>query len=304
MFSNLFRSKSRNRRKVAASNGRFGSRRIRFEALEQRQLLSVAPMIDLVSAVDTDSANADISADGRSTSQKISADGRYVVFQSDATNLVPGDNNSDTDIFLRDRQLGTTTLISAHVDGTGSANGYSTTPVISADGQTVAFTSRAINLDKLDRNTYGDIFVWNAIDGARLVSANADGTGSGNGDSYNPVISADGQTVAFNSNASNLDPLDTNTSNDIFVWDATNGVRLISTNADGTASGNDASPCQDAPSLCRVSSRTSPSHSTIQVCQRPPFRSPIVLSTPSFFPAIHARSFGLGPALLPASASI
>lgn len=96
--------------------------------------------------------------DGDSSDPAISADGRYVAFKSQATNLVPGDNNGVVDIFIRDRQTGTTTRVS--VDSSGAqTNERSSNPAISADGRFVAFDSHASNLVANDTNAQEDVFV-------------------------------------------------------------------------------------------------------------------------------------------------
>jgi Tol biopolymer transport system component len=97
-------------------------------------------------------------ADGGSVGASISTDGRYVAFWSDATNLVPDDTNGATDVFVRDRQLGTTERISVRSDGT-QADGSSDAPSISAAGDRVAFESVARNLVSHDTNGAMDVFV-------------------------------------------------------------------------------------------------------------------------------------------------
>jgi Tol biopolymer transport system component len=122
----------------------------------------------------------------------ISADGRYVLFTSDATNLVPRDENGLYDVFLRDRREGTTELVS--VSSTGEqANSYCNSGAISADGRFVAFYGTASNLAPGDTNTYGDVFVRDRSSGTtELVSFGSIGIHSGE-----PSISADGRYVAF-----------------------------------------------------------------------------------------------------------
>jgi PKD repeat protein len=175
-------------------------------------------------------------ANSNSYEPAISADGRYVAFYSSADNLVPGDaNGTYADIFVHDRQTGTTTLVSRHSDGTqGNYDSYD--PSISADGQFVAFHSYADNLVDDDANgIWGDIFVRDLIAGTTiLVSRHSDGT-QGNYGSHQSSISADGQFVAFVSYADNLVDDDVNGYADIFVWDATSGTTsLISRHSDGT----------------------------------------------------------------------
>ena len=153
----------------------------------------------------------------------ITPDGRYVAFESRANNLVSGDTNGSSDIFLRDRQAGTTERMSVATGGT-QGNAQSWLPSISPDGRYVAFTSFASNLVQGDTNGAFDVFVrdrWNSTTERMSVGA---GGAQGNGDSYQPVISADGRFVAFESFASNLVPGDTNGFYDIFVRDRVTGT--------------------------------------------------------------------------------
>jgi Tol biopolymer transport system component len=169
-----------------------------------------------------------------SYSPAISADGRYVVFDSVASNLVSGDTNGTNDVFVHDTQTGTTTRVSLATDGT-EGNGPSFNPAISADGRYVAFTSVASNLVSGDTNGSDDIFVHDTQTGTTTrVSLATDGT-QGNNDSYHPAISADGRYVAFWSTASNLVSGDTNGSDDIFVHDTQTGTTTrVSLRTDGT----------------------------------------------------------------------
>jgi len=131
--------------------------------------------------------------------------------------------------------------VSVNRDGNDSGNLYSYNPVISADGSTVAFMSYASDLVLVDSNGMQDVFA-RELSGAttHLVSVNRDDTDSGNGDSYYPVISADGSTVAFWSGASDLVPIDSNGTEDVFVWVLSNTpkTQLVSVNRDGNDSGN------------------------------------------------------------------
>lgn len=163
------------------------------ETLESRRLLSV----DLVSRVDPGFLSG--SGDGPSYTahiagrRTVSDDGRYAVFSSAADNLVPGDKNQATDVFLYDQQLHTITLVSVNRFGSGSGNGASDSPTISADGKVVAFRSYASNLAGNDSNRSDDVFVRDlgAVTPATiLVSVNSAGTQSGNGRSNDPVLSA------------------------------------------------------------------------------------------------------------------
>jgi Tol biopolymer transport system component len=173
------------------------------------------------SRVSVDSSGSQ--ADDESGGGAISADGRFVTFYSFATNLVPGDANSTSDVFVRDRQTGATERIS--VDGTGNeGNGFSGQPAISADGRFVAFNSSATNLVPGDSNNMPDVFVHDRQTGAtELVSVDGGGNAA-NGQSEQPAISADGRFVAFRSPASNLVPGDTNDAHDVFVHDRQTGA--------------------------------------------------------------------------------
>ena len=155
---------------------------------------------------------------GASIEAAISADGRYVAFQSPASNLVAFDTNSLSDIFVRDRQTGTTERVSVATDGT-QANGLSEQTEISADGRYVAFKSFASNLVAGDTNGTADVFVRDLVDDTtERVSVGTAG-GQSSGLSEQPAISGDGRYVAFQSFGSNLVAGDTNGLEDIFVRD-------------------------------------------------------------------------------------
>jgi Tol biopolymer transport system component len=146
----------------------------------------------------------------------ISASGRFVAFESTASNLVPGDGNGTSDVFVRDRKRGKTrraSLSSAGAEGNGSSHSAS----ISADGRFVAFYSFASNLVAGDGNGFFDVFVRDRKSGkTRRVSVRSNGA-EGNDHSFNPSISADGRFVAFDSGASNLVGGDGNGVFDVFV---------------------------------------------------------------------------------------
>ncbi|HEY3268765.1 MAG TPA: hypothetical protein VGM37_17750 [Armatimonadota bacterium] len=165
----------------------------------------------------------------------ISASGRYVAFTSSATNLVPGDSNAAADVFVRDLQDGKTVCISL-APGPAPANGDSFAPAISADGQRVAFISRASNLVAADDNGAADAFVYDFQTGAiTRVSVASDGA-QANGDTGAVSISADGRTVAFASYADNLAPADANHAADILARNlATGETFLVSATPNGEA---------------------------------------------------------------------
>lgn len=183
------------------------------------------------------SRGADI-ANGASGNASISADGRYVVFTSAASNLVSGDNNNAIDIFWVDRQTQQIRLVSRAVGGTTSANADSLNPVLSGNGLFVAFTSTASNLVSDDTNNQQDVFVWNSQDGSIAIVSR--GSTQSNGTSEQPAISSDGRYVAFVSAASNLANGDTNNQRDVFVWDRQTGALTLASRAtDGTISDGD-----------------------------------------------------------------
>jgi len=152
-----------------------------------------------------------------SSSSAVSANGRYVAFSSEATNLVAGDTNRTEDVFVRDRELGTTERVS--VSSTGQqGNHQSFEPAISPNGRYVAFTSGASTLVAGDTNGNWDVFVRDRKLGiTRRVSVSSTGR-EGNGRSWQPALSADGRYVAFISRAKNLVPRDPKWY-DVFVRD-------------------------------------------------------------------------------------
>jgi Tol biopolymer transport system component len=193
----------------------------------------------------------------------LAAKGRLVVFSSYASNLVPGDTNGVTDIFIRDLKAGTTKRIS--VDSSGNeGNGYSASPAFSANGRFVAFMSAATNLVPGDTNGFEDVFVHDLKTGiTERVSVSSTGeeasiSGYDPMDycagawfwiySGSPSISADGRFVAFDSDACNLVEEDTNTGfysvgydypgTDIFIHDRKTGeTKLVSVDNSGAQLG-------------------------------------------------------------------
>jgi Tol biopolymer transport system component len=153
----------------------------------------------------------------------ISANGRYVAFASDATNLVVGDTNGARDIFVRDRVMGTTERVSVDSIGT-QGNGASYEPAIDNTGRYVVFSSDATNLVLNDTNGVRDVFIHDRVTGAtERVSVHTNGL-QGNNTSFAPSISGDGRFVGFSSDASNLVALDFNGMRDAFVRDRQTGV--------------------------------------------------------------------------------
>jgi Tol biopolymer transport system component len=177
----------------------------------------------------------------------VSADGRYVAFHSEATNLVAGDTNGSEDVFVRDRVTGTTERVSIATGG-AEGNGHSSAESISADGRFVAFESQASNLVSGDTNGQADIFVRDRQTGTTERVSRATSGAQGNSLSGGPAISADGRFVAFLSFSTNLVPGDTNGHYDIFVRDRLNGTtERVSVATGGTqADGDSYSPAISA----------------------------------------------------------
>ena len=159
-------------------------------------------------------------ADDFSQSPAISADGRFVAFESFASNLVPGDTNGTWDVFVRDRVAQVTRRVSVGPAGQQTNRGRrSFSPAISAHGRFVAFDSHAFNLVPGDTNHRLDVFVRDRMaQVTRRVSVGPGGQ-QANGGSGEPAISAGGRFVAFWSDASNLVAGDTNDAQDVFVRD-------------------------------------------------------------------------------------
>jgi Tol biopolymer transport system component len=182
-------------------------------------------------------------SNGNSTEVMIAGNGRFVVFSSDATNLVAGDTNNSRDIFVRDLQLNTTVRVSVSSSG-AQGNEGSDRPWISADGRFVVFDSTASTLVAGDTNNQMDVFLHD------LQTSTTVAVTQGNGASTEAVISSDGGTVVFHSAASNLVAGDTNVQDDVFAWyRATGRTMRVSVNAAGQqGNGHSRSPWVSAHS--------------------------------------------------------
>ncbi len=167
----------------------------------------------------------------------LSADGRYIAFQSPATNLV-SPASSGNQIFVRDRQAGTTTLVSVNASG-DQCDGYSSNPSISPDGRYISFESWSTNLvSPPTSNSYSQIFVHDRQTGANWLASKGPG-GEGNANSLYSSISADGRYVAFYSDATNLVSPATSGTIQIFVYDRqSDAVTLVSVNTSGSEGDN------------------------------------------------------------------
>ncbi len=164
-----------------------------------------------------------VEGNGDSLNPSMDFSGNLVAFDSSANNLVPGDVNGFHDIFLRNRSLGSTSLVSLNTIGL-QANGGCSTPSINQDGSFISFQSTATNLVSGDVNGRMDVFLRDLTTGVTtLVSVSSAGL-QGNANSYNSIISGDGRYVAFISDATNLVAGDTNGATDVFVRDTMLGV--------------------------------------------------------------------------------
>ncbi len=182
--------------------------------------------------VSTDSNGVQSNAD--SFPPVISADGTQVAFMSVASNLVVGDTNAKSDIFVKNLGTGALTRVSTNSNGVQGNGECQASVAFSTDGTQVAFWSNSSNLVAGDTNGTYDVFVKNLNTGAvTRVSTDSSGV-QGNGLSHSPVFSADGTQVAFVSHADNLVAGDTNGVDDIFVKNLNTGVLTrVSTNSNG-----------------------------------------------------------------------
>src|SRR4029453_292157 len=181
--------------------------------------------------------------DQDSLAPSISADGQFIAFTSPATNLAGNKcDNGFNQIYVRDRTTGTTRCVSVNSNG-HEGNQHSHASSISADGTLIAFDSAATNLagNKCD-NGFNHIFVHDLTAGTTTcVSVRTNGD-EGNGDSFDPSISADGRVVVFQSTASNLAAPCSNGNSHVYMHNLVTGeTSCISVNNDGTQSnGNSA----------------------------------------------------------------
>jgi Tol biopolymer transport system component len=183
---------------------------------------------------------ANAQADDDSGPAAISADGRYVVFVSFAANLVSGDTNLSSDIFVRDRLTNSTQRVSVSSVGI-QANDDSTAVAVSTDGRYVAFVSAASNLVSGDGNLSADVFVRDMVALTTVRVSLSSAGAEANDDSLSVALSADGRYVAFASDADNLAVADTNGVTDVFVRDRTANLTELASLSDAGAHGDDES---------------------------------------------------------------
>lgn len=175
---------------------------------------------------------------GLSVVTSISADGRYVAFESDANNLVASDTNGNRDVFIKDTLTGTTTRISTDTNGIEAIFGGSSGALLSADGMLATFISSASNLVSGDSNGQGDVFLKDLSTGVTTrINTTSSGLQALGGTSVVQGISADGRFVVFNSSATNLVTGDTNGAQDVFLKDLLSGSTIrINVGASGQES--------------------------------------------------------------------
>lgn len=202
--------------------------------------------LDITERISVGSDGAQIEQDAFTKRPSISADGRYVIFYSNAHALAPDCAAADTfNVYLHDRQAGLTTLLTCGYDGY-PANGDSLYPTLSDDGKWAAYYSSASNLVQGDTNYVNDVFLYDIQNQQTFRVSVASGGSQANSYSDLPAISADGRFVAFYSFASNLVEGDTNNTADVFVHDHQTGLtELVSRTWYGGAANNES----DVPSL-------------------------------------------------------
>jgi Tol biopolymer transport system component len=186
-------------------------------------------------------SSAGFQANGDSLNAQISAGGRYVVFASDADNLVPGDTNNARDVFIRDRYAYTTQRVSISTAG-AQAGGDSDFPRVSADGRFVAFESDAANLVPGDTNGQTDVFVRDLKAGQTIRLSVSSAGAQANGPCFGASLSDNGMSFAFVSAATNLVPGDTNGKPDVFIRDRVTSATTRGSIVSGGAQANGGSP--------------------------------------------------------------
>lgn len=189
---------------------------------------------DLTLASTSDSG---VNSDRFSKLPSLSAEGSTVAFESEATNLDPADSDMIRDIYVKDLVSGDIILASTSDTGV-KGNGESRNATLSADGTTVAFESKATNLDPADTDVRWDVYVKDVTGGDIALASTSDIGIKGNDDSAEPSLSADGSTVAFNSYANNLDPADLDFGWDVYVKDLASGDIMVASTSNTGTKGN------------------------------------------------------------------
>ena len=182
-------------------------------------------------------------ANGASDHATASTNGNFVLFESDASNLVTGDTNGLRDVFLFERATGAITRVSvapsgAEGNGPSGSAGLDRGSDLSDDGNRIVFTSSATNFVAGDTGGFTDVFVLDRASGV-LTCVTVDGLSAfANGDSLEPSISGNGAVVAFASEATNLVAADTNGARDVFVSMVGTGVFHLASRESSGVQGN------------------------------------------------------------------
>ncbi|MFD7594371.1 TolB family protein [Kitasatospora sp. NPDC059812] len=180
--------------------------------------------------------------DGASAALGLSADGRYALFSSDATNLVPGDTNGATDVFVRDLHTGRTQRVSVGADG-AQLDAPTTQASISGDGRFVTFNTKATNvLPGHKANSGGEVYLRDLRDGVTelITAGDPAATGQDGRISRDAVASWDGRFVAFSSSRTDLAPVGTFSKENIYVTDRREGTtRLVTLGVNGKPGNGD-----------------------------------------------------------------
>ncbi len=235
---------------VTRSAGRMDS-----TSVFSRDVTCVGSAVELISISSTGGVGGGASSLGNHAARAVSSDGRFVVFSSAAGDLVPDDTNQRPDVFLRDREFGTTVRVSLRSDGSQivpqsefvETDGSSGTGSVSDDGRYVAFVSYADQVVPEDTSDLENhVYVHDVVAGTTVaVSGPADHTAA-----FDPSISADGRFVAFVSADPDWDEADRNGTTDVFVWDRTGGgVTLVSRTVFGAPSGETFNAATQSPRL-------------------------------------------------------
>ncbi len=193
-----------------------------------------------ISSGDTTLASASdtgVHGNGLSDFASISTSGTKVAFFSDSTNLDPADTDNVRDVYVKNLKTGDISLVSTSSSGVKATGLGSVNPSISGSGRVVAFESFATNLDPADTDQGLDIYVKTLGTGDLVLASTSDTGVKGNGISADPSLPATGRKVAFSSEATNLDPADTDNVSDVYVKDLVTGdITLASTSDTGVHS--------------------------------------------------------------------
>ena len=207
------------------------------------QLVPHPPGVTTLVSVGAEGAQSN----GISINSSVTDDGHFVAFESVASNLVPGDTNNNSDVFLRNRLLGTTVRVSLTLGGAQVQKG-ARLPVVSGDGTKVVFISESQFFGPGDTNQSADVILRDLQTGTNtLASVNSDGI-VGDEASGPADLSQDGHFVVFASHADNLVPGDDNDLDDVFVRDMELGLtERVSVATDGTQGNGDSEDVSITP---------------------------------------------------------